>query len=186
MFAGISPVVDYNHDYNDKMLSGIERPIGKVTTTDDILQKIHLSNKQIDTIKERNIGDKWNLADVLRIKLDVLAMLTSNINIEDRLINRLVGKIASIGDENGAVKVIHVKFNDQNAGLLTMWSNIIARQNHWLPIKKCEVSFPVKKAAAFNKKESLYISFVLGMYSTRISRTKLKRSCYKFWDRKAN
>ena len=56
----------------------------------------------------------------MRIKLDVLAMLTSNINIEDRLINRLVGKIASIGDENGAVKVIHVKFNDQNAGLLTM------------------------------------------------------------------
>ena len=186
MFAGISPVVDYNHDYNDKMLSGIERPIGKVTATDDILQKIHLSNKQIDTIKERNIGDKWNSADVLRIKLDVLAMLTSNINIEDRLINRLVGKIASIGDENGAVKVIHVKFNDQNAGLLTMWSNIIARQNHWLPIKKCEVSFPVKKSAAFNKKESIYISFVLGMYSTRISRTKFKRSCYKFWDRKAS
>ena len=186
MFAGISPVVDYNHDYNDKMLSGIERPIGKVTATDDILQKIHLSNKQIDTIKERNIGDKWNLADVLRIKLDVLTMLTSNINIEDRLINRLVGKILSIGDENGAVKVIHVKFNDQNAGLLTMWSNIIARQNHWLPIKKCEVSFPVKKSAAFNKKESIYISFVLGMYSTRISRTKFKRICYKFWDRKAS
>ena len=120
MFAEISPVVDYNHDYNDKMLNGIEGPIGKVTATDEILQKIHLSNKQIDTIKERNIGDKGNLADVLRIKLGVLAMLTSNINIEDRLINRLVGKIASIGDENGAVKVIHVKFNDQNAGLLTM------------------------------------------------------------------
>ena len=184
MFAGISPVVDYNHDYNDKMLSGIERPIGKVTATDDILQKIHLSNKQIDTIKERNIGDKWNSADVLRIKLDVLAMLTSNINIEDRLINRLVGKIASIGDENGAVKVIHVKFNDQNAGLLTMWSNIIARQNHWLPIEKCEVSFP--KATAFNKKDSVSISFVLGMYSTRISRTNFKRSCYKFWAGKEN
>ena len=113
-------------------------------------------------------------------------MLILNIDIEDRLINRLVGKIASIGDENGAVKVIYVKFNDQNAGLLTMWSNINARQNHWLPIKKCEVSFPVKKATAFNKKESISISFVLGMYSTRISRTNFKRSCYKFWAGKEN
>ena len=119
MFAEISPVVDY-YDYNDKMQNGIEVPVGTITATDDILQKIYLSNKQIDTIKERNIDDKGNLADVLRTKLGALVMLISNIDIEDRLINRLVGKIASIGDENGAVKVIYVKFNDQNAGLLTM------------------------------------------------------------------
>ena len=112
-------IVDY-YDYNDKMLNGIEGTIGKITATDDIPQKIHLSNKQIDTIKKRNIGDKANLVDVLRKKLGALVMLTSNINIEERLINRLVGKIMSIGDENGAVKVIYVKFNDQNARLLTM------------------------------------------------------------------
>ena len=96
------------------------KTIGKITATDDIPQKIHLSNKQIDTIKKRNIGDKANLVDVLRKKLGALVMLTSNINIEERLINRLVGKIMSIGDENGAVKVIYIKFNDQNARLLTM------------------------------------------------------------------
>ena len=112
-------IVDY-YDYNDKMLNGIEGTIGKIAATDDIPQKIHLSNKQIDTIKKRNIGDKANLVDVLRKKLGALVMLTSNINIEERLINRLVGKIMSIGDENGAVKVIYVKFNDQNARLLTM------------------------------------------------------------------
>ena len=126
MFAESSPVADY-YDYNDKMFNGIERPIRTRTVTDKIPQEIHLSNKRIDTIKERKIGDKGNLADVLWKKLGALVMLTSNINNEDRLTNRLVGKIASIEHENGAVKVIYVKFNDQNAGLRTMRSDIIAR-----------------------------------------------------------
>ena len=47
MFAEISPVVDY-YDYNDKMQNGMEVPVGAITATDDILQKIYLSNKQID------------------------------------------------------------------------------------------------------------------------------------------
>ena len=99
MFAGSSPVADY-YDYNDKMFNGIERPIRTRTVTDKIPQEIHLSNKRIDTIKERKTGDKGNLADVLWEKLGALVMLTSNINNEDRLTNRLVGKIASIEHES--------------------------------------------------------------------------------------
>ena len=86
----------------------------------DIPQEIHLSDKHIDTIRARKIGDTENLAGVLRIKIGALVMLTSNINIEDSLVNGLVGKTASIGHKNGTVKVIRVKFNDQNARLLTM------------------------------------------------------------------
>lgn len=42
-------------------------------------------------------------------KIGALVKLTSNINIEDKLVNRLVGKIASIGHTSGKVKVICVK-----------------------------------------------------------------------------
>ena len=68
----------------------------------------------------RKIGDTGNLAGVLRIEPEALVMLTSNINIEDRLVNGLVGKIARIGHESGTVEVIYVKFNDQKAGSLIM------------------------------------------------------------------
>ena len=68
--------------------------------------------------------DTRQLAGVLRIKIGALVMLTSNIDIEDRLVNGLVGKISYIGHEGGTVKVTYVKFNDQNAGLLTMRSHI--------------------------------------------------------------
>ena len=53
-------------------------------------------------------------------------MLTCNINIEDRLVNGLVGKVMRIGHKRNTVKVIYVKFDDQNAGLATMQSDIIA------------------------------------------------------------
>ena len=72
-------------------------------------------------------------------------MLTCNINIDDRLVNGLVGKVMRIGHKRNTVKVTYVKFDDQNAGLATMQSDIIARQQHLVPIQKSKVSFPIKK-----------------------------------------
>ena len=72
-------------------------------------------------------------------------MLTCNINIEDRLVTGLVGKVIRIGHLRNTVKVIYVKFDDQNAGLATMQSDIIAWQQHLVPILKYEVYFPIKK-----------------------------------------
>ena len=43
-------------------------------------------------------------------------MLTIHIDLEDRLVNGLVGKVMYLRYVNNEVKVIHVKFNDQNAG----------------------------------------------------------------------
>ena len=71
-------------------------------------------------------------------------MLTSNINIEDRLVNGLVGKVMRIAHEHGAVRIIYLKFNDENAGLVTMRCDIIAQQQHWVPIQKYEASFSIK------------------------------------------
>ena len=72
-------------------------------------------------------------------------MLTCNINIEDRLVTGLVGKVMRIGHLRNTVKVIYVKCDDQNAGLATMQSDIIAWQQHLVPILKYEVYFPIKK-----------------------------------------
>lgn len=98
--------------YNDLMLNRIEGPTVIINTTNEISQEIQLSGKQTDTIRARKIGDTGYLAGVSRIKIGALVKLKSNINIEDKLVNRLVGKIASIGHTSGTVKVICVKFND--------------------------------------------------------------------------
>ena len=109
-------------------------------------------------------------------------MLTCNINIEDRLVTGLVGKVMRIGHLRNTVKVIYVKFDDQNAGLATMQSDIIPWQQHLVPILKYEVYFPLKKrkAKSFYLKDPISISFLLGMYSKQGARAQFKRKCYNF------
>ena len=47
-------------------------------------------------------------------------MLTTNINLEDRLVNGLVGWVMEFKSTNSTVKVIYVKFNDKKAGKIAM------------------------------------------------------------------
>ena len=141
MFAENCPVIDYN----ELMLNETDGQTISLSAIDDIPHEGQLSDKQLETIRARKFGDTGNLASVLKLKIGAQVMLTCNINIEDRLVNGLVGKVMRIGHERNTVKVIYVKFDDQNAGLATMQSDIIGRQQHLVPIQKCEVSFPIKK-----------------------------------------
>ena len=114
-----------------------------INAIDDIPHEVQLSDKQIDAIRARKIGDTRNLVSILRIKIGAQVMLTSNINIEDRLV--MVGKVMGIAHEHRTVKIIYVKFNEENAGLVNMRCDIIAQQQRWIPIQKHETLFPIKK-----------------------------------------
>ena len=46
---------------------------------------------------------------------------------------------------NDEVKVMYVKFNDQNAVQQAIQSDIFAGQRNWVPIQKYETTFPIKK-----------------------------------------
>ena len=85
----------------------------------------------------KKIGYTKNLASVLKLKIGTQVMLTCNITIEDRLVNGLVGKVMRIEHKRNTVKIIYIKFDDQNSDLPTMQSDIIARQQHLVPITKC-------------------------------------------------
>ena len=140
MFAENCPVVDHN----DLMLNEMEGQTISINAIDDISPEVQLSDKQIDAIRARKISETGNLVSILNIKVGAQVMLTSNTNIEDRLVNGLVGKVMSIAHEHGTVKIIYVKFNDKNAGLATMRCDIVAQQEHWVPIQKYEASLPIK------------------------------------------
>ena len=68
------------------MLNEMEGQTISINAIDDIPHEVQLSDKQIDAIRARKIGDTRNLVSILRIKIGAQVMLTSNINIEDRLV----------------------------------------------------------------------------------------------------
>ena len=72
-------------------------------------------------------------------------MITSNIDINDRLVTALIGRVARFKYSNNVVSVFYVKFNDDSAGLEAMRSDATARQYHWVPIKKREPLFGLQK-----------------------------------------
>ena len=72
-------------------------------------------------------------------------MITSNIDINDRLFNVLVGRVAQFEYSNNVVSVFYVKFNDDSAGLEAMRSDVTAGQYQWVPIKKRQALFDLRK-----------------------------------------
>ena len=63
-------------------------------------------------------------------------MLTSNLDIDDRLVNGLVGTVKQINYKNNEVSVEYMKFNNNNAEREAMQLDVTARQHNWVLIKK--------------------------------------------------
>ena len=63
-------------------------------------------------------------------------MLTSNLDIDDRLVNGLVGTVKQIKYKNNEVSVEYMKFNNNNAEREAMQLDVTARQHNCVLIKK--------------------------------------------------
>ena len=67
-------------------------------------------------------------------------MLTTNLDVEDRLINGQMGTVMRIRYDDGTEKVhtVYVKFDDEKAGQnrITKSGGLYARQNHFVPISR--------------------------------------------------
>ena len=112
MFAEKNPAKEHNKTYSNTL--GIQLIL--IDAIDDISKDVVLSQSQIDAIKQRKMSETGNLESQLKLKIGAQVMLTSNLDIDDRLVHGLVGTVKQIKYKNNEVSVVYVKFNDNNAG----------------------------------------------------------------------
>ena len=134
IFAENKPVEHHNEVQLDKVGSDLV----SIQAIDEIPRHIKLTESRVEAIKQSKLSETGNLAYLLKLKIGAQIMLTANANIEDRLANGLVGKVMQFKVVN-EVTVIYVKLNDTNSGLMTMQSDCLAHQQHWVPIRKSVV-----------------------------------------------
>ncbi|CAB4039510.1 ATP-dependent DNA helicase PIF1 [Paramuricea clavata] len=114
----------------------IQRMILKFFTKDQYPKNV---NKQdIDRVLARGRSETGGLDFEIQIKKGARIMLTTNINIQDRLINGQMGTVVKIQvNESNKPTILHIKFDDENAGktLINSSVNSFARENHLVSIE---------------------------------------------------
>ena len=98
-----------------------------------------ISQKIIDTIKNKKLSDTGGLPYNLILKIGARVMLTTNIDLDDRLINGQIGTVKHFAILNGRFETIFIQFDDAKAGNKRK-SNI-----NYVPIERTEAKFNVSK-----------------------------------------
>ena len=98
-----------------------------IDAVDEIPKDIVLSQSKIDAIKQRRMSETENLESQWKFKIGTQVILTSNLDIYDRLVNGLAGTVKQMKYKNNEVSVVYVKFNDNNAGRQVMQSAVTAQ-----------------------------------------------------------
>ena len=132
-------------EHSETQLNTLDSQLILIDVIHEIPKDIFLSQSQIDAIKQSKMSETGNLESQLKLKTGAQVMLTSNLDIDDKLVNGLVGTVKQIRCKNNEVSVVYVTFNDKNAGREAMQSDVTARQHNCVPIKKHQALFGLRK-----------------------------------------
>ena len=130
------------NEHNQTMLDEIENQLIIVPA---IFILPNDCNINIESLQKRKLSKTGNLASLLKLKVGAQIMLNKNIDIDDKLVNSAPGKVMGFQYCSKKVEVVFIEFNDRSVGRNLMDSDDISRRNNWVPIKRNEVSFDVKK-----------------------------------------
>ena len=111
IFGENHPVVEHTRD----ILNELRCPLYSIETYGKIPRKLKPSQGQIEATTARKISDKSNLACKLEVTNWAQAMLAIKNNLEDRLVNGLVGRVMGFKSTRNTFNVIYIKFNDKKA-----------------------------------------------------------------------
>ena len=107
-------------EYNDAKLDMIENLLVTLIVHDEYPAAASQHDIQKALCKKRR--ETGGLDYKIKLKVDARVMLTTNLNIEDRLINGQMGKVTYVQfyQLSGNPQIINVKFDDSNAGKETI------------------------------------------------------------------
>jgi hypothetical protein len=133
------------NEHNQKKLETIQSPLFLLKAKDQYPKNV---NKQdIDRVLARRRSETCGLDFEIHIKEGARVMLTTNINIQDRLINGQMGTVVKIQVNGSNIPtILYIKFDDENAGktMINSSANSFARENHLVPIEPVLAKFKVR------------------------------------------
>ena len=130
-------------------LETIQRPLYILKAKDQYPPNV--SKQDIDRVLSRERSEICGLDAEIQIKEGAKIMLTTNINIQDRLTNGQMGTVVIIDvNINNVPTVVYVKFKDDKAGKTTINTspNSFARENHVVPIQPVLAKIEVRPGKA--------------------------------------
>ena len=125
------------NEYNNKRLEQLSSPLFILKANDQYPSQV--TQKDINTVLSKARSDTGGLDFEIKIKEGARVMLTTNIDIADRLINGQMGTAMKINVNKLTQKpsVIYIKFDDERAGnaLIQTSGDSFAQQNKVVPIE---------------------------------------------------
>ena len=93
-----------------------------------------------------------NLTKELKIKVGARVMITTNIDVSDRLTNGVMGTIVNIvkDEEEVNVKVILVKFDNSDVGQCARSQSLYKKNRNAVPIVPFQASFQINSSSSCN------------------------------------
>jgi ATP-dependent exoDNAse (exonuclease V) alpha subunit len=152
-------------EHNQRKLEEIQAPLFILKANDQY--PINVSKQDIDRVLSRGRSETSGLDFEIFVKEGVRVMLTTNINIPDRLINGQMGTVVKIdvNPNNETSTVLYIKFDDEKAGktMINTGANIFARENQVVPIKPGLAKIKVRPGKA-SSPEIQRIQFPIALF----------------------
>ena len=124
-------------EYNIARLEQIQSPQYKLKALDQVPP--HVRKQDIERVFCKGRSETGGLDTEIVIKENARVMLTTNVEITDRLINGQLGTVMNVNADNVSNKpsTIFVKFDDSNARMSAIQnsSSAFARENNVVPIQ---------------------------------------------------
>lgn len=169
IFAENAPVDQHNNEH----LQYLRTPLRRLKATDQYPPNIN--KQEIDRVLARRRSETGGLDSEILVKENCRVMLTTNMDINDRLINGQMGTIKKIAINQTTSKpyVIYVKFDDLQAGIKTIQTctDNYAREHSAVPIQPVLARIKLRSGKPSSPEIQTTVSYHtgMGMHSTQSS-----------------
>ena len=137
------------NQHNAVMLSNVNNQLFCLNAIDILPKNVPMS--VITKTLNRSQMETGGLVRLLELKVDARVMLTSNIDVGDKLSNGQIGTVFHIYvDRSKRASKIYVKFDDESAGLKLRSRDNFARLHNCVPVERVETKIKIRTTKSFS------------------------------------